>query len=394
MTKCTYNKAKPDIEYGMLSGRKLNRPLRKAGEDGLVTYFYTSLEEPRGGRYYRQKDYYIIPVKVPPEVYAALVEQDRIEHNNNHKHDRRALDVEQYVRRRGLLSEDDDETNPWGCLADERTYDLESALAEQMDGAALVKHFPKEDKIILKAYEQGISQKIVAKVLGKSQSYVSKELSEVLDRIEHERMNDGALSDIEIEFEIEWKKFLYSHKMPHHIDVIAETFNYLVGERMLEEFLVYFYSFGEYYHYAYKILFLYIAEEEYDDNPDKEWRSIELIKELPPLFQRIFYYQGLDDQADIFIWLYYCLVTEMERRRTITPEPSQASYEKYLAEQEKIAKRVEMTAGQFAEKRFIPKIAPQIKKRNDELLRALGVVVVDENTDIEATVKKYAKKKK
>ena len=99
-------------------------------------------------------------------------------------------------------------------------------------------------------------------------------------------------------------------------------------------------------------------------------------------------------QRTLGLWLYYCLVTEMERRRAITPEPSQASYEKYLAEQERIAKRVEMTAGQFAEKRFIPKIAPQMKKRNDELLRALGVVVADENTDIEATIKKYAKKKK
>ncbi len=72
MIEHTYNKAKPHIEYGMLSGRKLNRPHRKAGEDGLVTYFYTSLEEPQSGRYYRQKDYYIIPVKVPPDVYAAL----------------------------------------------------------------------------------------------------------------------------------------------------------------------------------------------------------------------------------------------------------------------------------------------------------------------------------
>ncbi len=57
---------------------------------------------------------------------------------------------------------------------------------------------------------------------------------------------------------------------------------------------------------------------------------------------------------------------------------SQASYEKYFAEQEKIAKRVEMAAGQFAEERFIPKIASQLKKRNDEVLRALGIVVAYE----------------
>ena len=67
------------------------------------------MEEPQGGRYYRQKDYYIVPVKVPHDVYAALV-----------------------------------------------------------------KFFSKEGKIILKAYEQGISQKVVAKSLMASQSYVQK----------------------------------------------------------------------------------------------------------------------------------------------------------------------------------------------------------------------------
>lgn len=155
---------------------------------------------------------------------------------------------------------------------------------------------------------------------------------------------------------------------------------------MLEEFLVYFYSFGEYCYYAYKVLYLY---EYYLEDCAKE-----LIGELPLIFQRIFHYQGLDDQADIFIWLYYCLVVEMERRRQITPEPNQANYERLIAEQEKIAKRVKMTTAQFAEKRFVPKVAPIIQKRNDEFLEAIDVFVVDEDTDIETTLKKLIKKKK
>ncbi len=84
-----YNKAQPNIEYGMVSSRKLNNPRRKPNTDGLVTYNYISVDEPSGGSYYRNGDYYIIPTKVAPEVYAELVEQDRQEHNNNHKHDRR-----------------------------------------------------------------------------------------------------------------------------------------------------------------------------------------------------------------------------------------------------------------------------------------------------------------
>ena len=92
--KYYYNKAQPNIEYGMLSSRYLNNPKRKPNADCLVTYYYTSVEEPPDGRYYRKSDYYIIPVNVTPKVYAALVKRDKKEHNNNHKHDRRYLDVE------------------------------------------------------------------------------------------------------------------------------------------------------------------------------------------------------------------------------------------------------------------------------------------------------------
>ncbi len=53
-----------------------------------------------------------------------------------------------------------------------------------------------------------------------------------------------------------------------------------------------------------------------------------------------------------------------------------------------------MTAAQFAEKRFIPKVAPLIIKRNDEFLETMGVFVVDENADVEATLKMLIKKKK
>ena len=383
--KYYYNKANPSIEYGMLSSRKLNNPRRKPNGDGLVTYFYTSVDEPSSGTYYRNGDYYIIPTKVTPEIYTELVEQDRQEHNNYHKHDRRYLDVEKYYRQRRIIDEEDDETNAWECVADKKTLCMESDLIEEMDKEAVIKSLPAEDRIIIEAYESGSKQKEIAEIIGRTQSYVSKRLEKLLERLEYERLDDGSRTVDEIKFEIAWKKFLYSHKMEKHIDVILETFNHLIGERMLEEFLVYFYSFGEYYYYAYKVLYLY---EYYPEDC-----AIELIKELPLIFQRIFYYQGLDDQADIFIWLYYCLVVEMERRRQITPEPNQATYEKLLSRQKKIAKRVKMTTEKFAEKRFIPKVAPLIQRRNDEFLEAMDVFVMDENTDIEATLKKRIKKK-
>ncbi len=172
--------------------------------------------------------------------------------------------------------------------------------------------------------------------------------------------------------------------MPKDVDVILETFNYLIGERMLEELLIYFYSFREYYRYAYRLLCLY----EYNSEDD----VLGLINDLPLIFRKIFYYQKLDEQAELFIWLYYCLVTEMERRKKITPEPNQAVYERLIDEQEKTAKRVKMTSEEFIEERFIPKVAPILKKRNEDFMEANNVYVFDDDADIEAELKKLFKK--
>lgn len=370
-----YNKSQPNIEYGMLSGRKLNNSRRKPNADGLVTYYYTSVKEPPDGMYYRKRDYYIIPAKVTPEMYAALVERDRFEHNNNHKHDRRYLDIEKYYRQRGEIDDDDRETNVWECVADKKTLNFANDIIRELDKKALLSTLSKTDRIIVKLYEAGVDQKHIAKAIGKTQSYVFKRLERLLDLIESEHLNDGSRTKKEIEFEIAWKKFIYSHKMPKDVDVILETFNYLIGERMYEELLIYFYSFREYYRYAYGLLYLY----EY--NPDED--NLGRINEPPLIFRKIFYYQKLDEQADVFISLYYCLVKEMERRKKITPEPNQAVYERLIAEQEKTAKRVKMTSEQFMEERFIPKVAPILKKRNKNFMAANNVYIFDENADIE-----------
>lgn len=378
--KYYYNKAQPNIEYGMLSSRSLNNPKRKPNADGLVTYYYTSAHEPLGGMYYRNRDYYIIPVKVTPEVYAQLMKRDKKEHNNNHKHDRRYLDVERYYRQRGEIDEDDRETNAWECVADKKTLNFENDIIGELDKQALLSTLSKSDRIIVKLYEAGVGQKHIAKKIGKTQSYVSKRLERLLDLIESERLNDGSRTKKEIEFELAWKKFIYSHKMPKDVDVVLETFNYLIGERMYEELLIYFYSFREYYRYAYRLLYLY----EY--NPDED--NLGRINKLPLIFRKIFYYQKLDEQADVFIWLYYCLVTEMERRKKITPDPNQAVYERLIDEQKKRAKRVKMTSEQFMEERFVPYVTPILKKRTDDFIRANNVFIFDDDVDIEAELKK------
>ena len=110
----SFNKARPEIEYGMICQRKLNNPKRKRGKDGLISYYYVSEQRPLAGNYYVNGRAYIIPVRVAPELYIQLTEQDKKEHNNNHKHDRRYLDIESHFKLNGEI-DGDGETNAWEC---------------------------------------------------------------------------------------------------------------------------------------------------------------------------------------------------------------------------------------------------------------------------------------
>lgn len=50
--------------------------------------------------------------------------------------------------------------------------------------------------------------------------------------------------------------------------------------------------------------------------------------------------------------------------------------------------KTKMISEQFMEERFIPKVAPLLKKRTDDFLQANNVYAFDENADIEAELKK------
>ena len=57
-----FNKARPEIEYGMVCQQKINNPKRKPGKDGLVTYYYVTEQQPLSGNIYMDGKAYIIPI--------------------------------------------------------------------------------------------------------------------------------------------------------------------------------------------------------------------------------------------------------------------------------------------------------------------------------------------
>ena len=241
-----FNKARPKIEYGMICQRKINKPNRKPRNDGLVTYYYVTEQQPLAGNYYIDGQPYIIPVKVTPEIYAELTELDRKEHNNNHKHDRRYLDIENHFKRKCEIDEDDDEVNPWECVVYQKTINYDDTIVAHMDRKAVKSAFTREERRMVKLFKNGYSQQVIARKLKKSQSYISKHLTPLIERIEREDLDNGSRTYSDIDFEMMWKKFAISQRTDDYSDVVLETFHFLLGAQVWEEFLIWFFSCTEY----------------------------------------------------------------------------------------------------------------------------------------------------
>ena len=379
-----FNKARPEIKYGMICQRKINKPKRKPGKDGLVTYYYVTEQQPLAGNYYIDGKAYIIPVKVTPEMYAELTELDRKEHNNNHMHDRRYLDIESHFKRKGEIDEDDNESNPWECVAYQKTINYDDAIAAHMDRKAVKSTFNKEERRMVKLFNKDYPQQNIARKMKKSQSYISKHLTPLIERLDREDLDDGSRTYSDIDFEIMWNKFAHSHKTDDYSDVILETFHFLLGAQVWEEFLIWFFSFTEYYRFALKILFTL------DDWPWDDARYH--INDLPYRYRLIFA-ERLEDEADIFAWLYYFLSEELIYRKKRFPHPEQQAYERIIAREEKTAHRVKISWEQFRAERLSKYIIKILEKRTNKFIAENNVYIFDKNADIKREITKIMDRK-
>ena len=374
-----FNKARPEIEYGMVCQLKKNNPKRQPGKDGLVTYKYVTEHQPLSGNYYMDGKAYIIPIRVTPEMYAELTKLDTKEHNNNHMHDRRYLDIESHFKYKGEIDEDDDEVNPWECVVYQKTINYDDTIAAHMDRKSVKSIFTKEERRMVKLFKKGYPQQAIARKMKKSQSYISKHLTPPIERLEREDLDDGSRTYSDIDFEIMWKKFAHSHRTDDYSDVILETFHALIGAQVWEEFLIWFFSFTEYYRFALKILFTL------DDWPWDDARYH--INDLPYRYRLIFA-ERLEDEADIFAWLYYFLTEELIYRKKRFTHPEQQAYERVIAREEKTAHRVKMSWEQFREERMNKYIIEILEKRANKFIEANNVYIFDENADIEKEITK------
>ena len=349
-----------------------------------MTYYYVTEQRPLSGNYYVNGRAYIIPVKVAPELYIQLTEQDKKEHNNNHKHDRRYLDIESHFKLKGEIDGNDGETNPWECVACQKTINYDDTIAAHMDRKAVKDTFSKEERRMVKLFQNSYPQQAIAHRLKKSQSYISKHLTPLIERLEREDLDDGSRTYSDIDFEIMWKKFAVSHRTDDYNDVILETFHFLLGAPVWEEFLVWFFSFTEYYRFALKVLFTL------DEYPWDDARSH--INDLPYRF-RLNFAERLDDEANIFAWLYYFLAEELVYRQKRFPHPEQQAYERIIAREEETAHRVKMTWEQFRAERLNNYIIEILEKRANKFIAANNVYIFDESADIDKEIAKIMTRK-
>ena len=117
----------------------------------------------------------------------------------------------------------------------------------------------------------------------------------------------------------------------------------------------------------------------------KSWEEAELefgnrMNELP-LFSRQIYYEIFDKQIDELRWLYLALCEEVEYRKKVLKEkPKPTNFEKIITEAETVCKRLDMTAEEFMQKRFLPMQRERLEKHYKDFRRKYqNIVVIDEN---------------
>ena len=100
-----------------------------------------------------------------------------------------------------------------------------------------------------------------------------------------------------------------------------------------------------------------------------------------PYHSRYMYYEIFDGQVEELQWLYLALCEEVEsRKKTFPQKPAGTNFEKIFQKAEEICKRLNMTARDFADTRFMPMLEEKKEKRYKDYRRKYqNIVVADEN---------------
>ena len=251
-----------------------------------------------------------------------------------------------------------------------------SIYEEQTDMQRMITLFHGDDKVIFRMYYlERKKQEAIAKFLGKTQSYVSKRLAKIREEIELSKLKRQDQTNDEAYAERQWEKYLDKYRTDDDEDILFDMFRCICGLDLQEALLEWFYSYREYS----KFCLQYLILRPFDNASDEEFKQ--RLNRLSK-WQRLTYRLQFAEQLEEVRWLYIALCEKMnERQEKLQTPPSHPDEEKVQKEAERIARRLGMTAEEYVNGRFLPKLYKRLGKRYEDFRRKYQNVAVIEEDD-------------
>lgn len=341
---------------------KLNKEKQKAAEDGKFLYYF----------YDRHK---LTSVALPEEQFDKLVEMDREYYNIERRENYHKKTFKKSANANGY-KKIDIENDDFGQASDEDPDDDDVSGADftckihkQCDIDKKVAALSPDDRTIYRMYYvDGFRQTEIAEELGKTQSYVAKRLMKIDDALRDNKTDEERAN-------AQWEKFLQKFRTDDDEDILWDMFLYLLPVEEQTDIASWFFSYREFYKFGLS----YLVIRPFDNVTDPlEFGN--RMNELP-YHSRYMYYEIFDGQPEELQWLYLALCEEVEHRKKTFPQrPAETNFDKIFQKAEEISKRLNMTAEEFVNERFIPKEAEKRGKRYKDYRRKYhNIVVADEN---------------
>ena len=260
-------------------------------------------------------------------------------------------------------------------LPDKKMADV---LQQQEDSADLLDAralFRSEDKRIYRMhFLEKLTQKEIAAAINRSQSYVSKRLAKIKETLESKALQQDR-SKKEAYAERQWEQFLEKFRTENDEDILFDLFRCVCGPDLQEAFLEWFYSYREYS----KFCLQYLILRPFDNASDEEFKQrLNRLSE----WQRLTYRLQFAEQLEEVRWLYIALCEKMnERQEKLQTPPSHPDEKKVQKEAERIARRLGMTAEEYVNGHFLPKLYKRLGKRYEDFRRKYQNVAVIEEDD-------------
>lgn len=334
---------KKEFEY--FSPKLLNKEPTPSGREGYYLYFYmesyyTNHTETKGGKSVRVYDKHVSKraVEVTLEQWNALHKGDC----DDYKVNRREYEKLEYEPKKNdkYMSTLDTLLQHWDKFEHEQfwvnAFDLERVLNT----------FTDEDlEIYLYAKEKHLKQKQIAVLIGKSESYVTRRMKVIEDKIEIDMLNNGEHTKMEINALLEYKKFIRTGKTDSFADVYVYDFLLAIPQEIQLRYLFLFRG----QQCLIKFCFLWVYE--YFSTEEKtELRAREVLsKQSQQLYKK--YAIKLKQWAkQLFI------VAEMEVERLVKRYGIRDSKpdEKFIKTVQKAAAAKGMTVAEYRDKVLFP----------------------------------------